>query len=97
MYERWHGSADLKFLDKIEIDVDESSTKTVQVPLPLRTRKNGTLFLHTFLTKRVYGFNWHAAIDDPTTTYTLSSFTEYLVPRASTFNLLHEKNLVLKL
>ena len=91
MYDRWSTPSDLKFLDRFEVDPETSLSKFVQVPLPLKTRRNGTLFIHVFLTKRSYGANWYAAIDDPYTTYTAAPFTEHHVPQAETFNLLQEK------
>jgi len=91
VHDRWSRPSDLKFLDRIEVDPEISLTQPIDVPLPLKTRRNGTLFIHVFLTKRSYGANWHAAIDDPTTTYTAASFTEYHVPQAETFNLLKDQ------
>lgn len=91
VYERWSRASDLKFLDRIEIESDTNLSKSVQVPLPLKTRRNGTLFIHVFLSKRSYGSNWYDAIDDPSTTYTATSFTEYQLPQAETFKLLQEK------
>nr|CAG4643083.1 EOG090X032C [Ilyocryptus agilis] len=74
----------------MDVDPDTSFTTLVDVPLPARTRKNGTLFLHTFLTSKSHGDDWDAALRDRKTTYASTQVTQYIVPAQQTFNLIRD-------
>ena len=87
-------TSDLKLLDRFDIQPDLELIKTVNVPLPIRTRKNGTLFIHAFLTRRSYKENWQAALNDPLTTYAAAPLTIYHIPEAAAFKLIHDKDTV---
>jgi Cleft lip and palate transmembrane protein 1 (CLPTM1) len=87
-------TSDLKLLDRFDIQPDLELIKTVNVPLPIRTRKNGTMFIHAFLAKRSYKENWQGALNDPLTTYAAAPLTIYHIPEAAAFNLIHDKDTV---
>lgn len=82
--------SDFKYLDHLDIDPATEQTVSINVALPLKTRRNGTLYLHVFLTKRSHGADWRSALNDETTTYTAAQITQYQVPVQHTFNLLRD-------
>ena len=82
--------SDFKYLDRFDIDPAVEQTQSINIPLPLKTRRNGTLFLHVFLTKKSYGGDWNTALNDQTTTYAAAQVTQYQIPIQHTFNLLRD-------
>lgn len=77
-------------MDHFEVEVDTEQSRTINIKLPYKTRKNGTLFIHAFLAKKSFKSNWKAAMSDPSTTYTVASLTQYHVPAELAFNLLND-------
>lgn len=45
--------ADTVLVDQFDIKPDITLTKTINIPLPYKTRRNGTLFFHAFLAKKI--------------------------------------------
>lgn len=71
---------------------DELDSEMIDVKVPLKTRRNGTLYMHAVLAlddgKDV---DWrHLQRDGPTVIHRMQ-LTEHMVPQAATFNLLGEK------
>ncbi|ALC48767.1 CG4332 [Drosophila busckii] len=61
-----------------------------ELNVPLKTRRNGTMYLHVVLALQGEPLEWKTLRrDGPTTVHTLS-LTEYMLPRAEAFNLLSE-------
>jgi len=61
-----------------------------QLDVPLKTRRNGTLYLHVVLALEGVPLEWRTLRrDGPTVLHTLS-LCDYMVPRAEAFNLLGE-------
>ncbi|BFG00150.1 cleft lip and palate transmembrane protein 1-like protein [Drosophila madeirensis] len=61
-----------------------------EVEVPLRTRRNGSLYMHVVLALEGEPLEWRSLRrDGPTVLHTLS-LTDYMVPRAEAFNLLSE-------
>lgn len=58
------------------------------VSIPAKTRQNGTLYLHVILASDNGPLDWkHLQRDGPTVIQRIS-LTDYMVPKAATFNLL---------
>ncbi|XP_017148223.1 cleft lip and palate transmembrane protein 1-like protein [Drosophila miranda] len=61
-----------------------------EVEVPLKTRRNGSLYMHVVLALEGEPLEWRSLRrDGPTVLHTLS-LTDYMVPRAEAFNLLGE-------
>lgn len=86
-----NSKSDFSLLDRFDVDPGVELSHSVNVPLPLKTRRNGTLFLHIFLTKKSHGNDWSSALNDQTTTYAAAQVTQYQVPVQQTFNLLRDE------
>ena len=67
----------------------ETSEKAINVTLPSRACRNGSLWLHAFVTTS--NADWSAAINTPDTSYSQTRLTSYQIPEAATFSLLGEK------
>lgn len=78
-------------VDQFDIKPEITLTKEINIPLPYKTRKNGTLFFHAFLSKKSYQNDWTSALQDPTTSYAASSITVYQPPVRESFNLIRNK------
>ncbi|XP_015521760.2 lipid scramblase CLPTM1L [Neodiprion pinetum] len=65
----------------------------VTLPIPRKTRENGTLFLHLLITPHTvkHGGTYNEVIKDPTTVYTRIKMTQYVVPEIAAFNLLGDE------
>lgn len=66
--------------------------RNVTLPIPASTRRNGTLYLHAFVTEMPLRDveDWKKATQKQTTMSASIPLTLYLVPEAETFNLLNE-------
>ncbi|KAL3860326.1 hypothetical protein ACJMK2_010465 [Sinanodonta woodiana] len=81
------GPKDLDLVWKYKnFSLTETAVRTFNVSIPMKTRKNGTLFLHVFV---------HPRGEDPFVTkyssFESSPITSYALPQSETFNLLGEK------
>jgi hypothetical protein len=89
-------SGDLKYLDTLNIHVNEEQVSTIPVKIPKSVTKNGTLFLSIFAVPKLGPVNltdknwWQKEVNHPHTTYSLTRLTQYSIPEAETFNLLGE-------
>ena len=83
--------SDAVFIDQFDIEPEISLTKTLNIPLPFKTRRNGTLFFHSFLAKQSHKKEWTTALQDPTTSYAATSISVYQVPVQESFNLIRDK------
>lgn len=84
--------SDAVFIDQFDVQVTVGQTRNINIPLPNKTLKNGTLFLHAFLTKKTQKKEWTLALQDPSLSYTAAPISLYQVPVEETFNLIREKN-----
>lgn len=74
-------------------DCNEELNRVIEVDLPEKTRKNGTLFLHVILADDNGQLDWkHLQRDGPTVIQRVA-LTDYIVPKAATFNLLGDGEL----
>lgn len=78
-------------VDRFDIDPESTFTKEINIPIPLKTRKNGTLFFHVFLAKKSHENDWTTALQDPTTSYAATSISVYQLPMQESFNLIRDK------
>lgn len=62
------------------------------VDIPLKTRRNGTLFLYAVLAIDDAALDWKDFQRDGPTVIQRISLTEYAVPKEATFNLLNDEN-----
>lgn len=62
------------------------------VDIPLKTRRNGTLFLYAVLAMDDSALDWKDFQRDGPTVIQRISLTEYAVPKVATFNLLNDEN-----
>jgi hypothetical protein len=86
--------SDTVLVDQFDIEPEVTLTKTVNIPLPFKTRRNGTLFFHAFLAKKTQKWNsdeWASALQDPTTSYAATAISVYQIPVQESFNLLRDK------
>ncbi|KAI8033897.1 lipid scramblase CLPTM1L [Drosophila gunungcola] len=71
-------------------DYDQSFEHDFELEVPLKTRRNGSLYFHVVLALEGEPLEWRSLRrDGPTVVHTLS-LTDYMVPRAEAFNLLGE-------
>jgi len=88
--------SDLKFLDRLDVQVEEELERSININLPKSVTKNGSLYLSVFALPalgevRMSGNSWwQSAISHPHASYSLTALTKYAVPEAETFNLLGE-------
>jgi len=69
-------------------DYDQNFEHDFEVDVPLRTRRNGSLYLHVVLALEGEPLEWRSLRrDGPTVVHTMS-LTDYIVPRAEAFKLL---------
>lgn len=89
-------SGDLKFLDILNIRVNEEQVTTIPVKIPKSVAKNGTLFLSLFAVPKLGPVNltdknwWRKEVNHPHATYSLTRLTQHSIPEAETFKLLGE-------
>jgi len=95
---RPQAGSDLKFLNRIDIMVEEEQEKVVNLKLPRSVTRNGSLYLSVFACNPGLGEKdmtvdgwWQEAINSPHTSYTLTRLTQFAIPEAETFNLLSEE------
>ncbi|XP_050698333.1 lipid scramblase CLPTM1L-like isoform X2 [Eriocheir sinensis] len=83
---------DLELLHRLNpFPYDEPREDVLEVSLPLHVRKNGSLFLHLFLTPpHIDPEGWYELDRWEHSVYSFAPLTQYHVPEASTFNLLGE-------
>ncbi|XP_069113149.1 lipid scramblase CLPTM1L-like [Argopecten irradians] len=82
------GENDLRLIWRNDtLNIKETYVKEVNVSIPLKTRRNGTLYIHVFV---------HPKGDDPFksdySVHTLVSMTTYSLPQAEFFSLLGDRN-----
>lgn len=82
--------SDAVLTKQFDIQPEVECTNTIDIPLPLKTRKNGTLFFHAFLAKQVYKSDWASALQDPTTSYAAVPISVYQLPVQEAFNLIRD-------
>ena len=88
--------SDLKFLERIDVQVEEEVEKKLSVPLPKSVPKNGSLYLSVFALPPLGDIRtsspgwWQSHLSHPHASYILTSLTQYAVPEAATFNLLND-------
>uniref|UniRef100_A0A914VFC9 Lipid scramblase CLPTM1L n=1 Tax=Plectus sambesii TaxID=2011161 RepID=A0A914VFC9_9BILA len=68
------------------LNIDEAYEKKVEIQVPERTRKNGTLFVHCFLMPA--DFSATNPFDAPWNLVQSAPLTRYMVPQAATFQLM---------
>ncbi|CAO1411183.1 unnamed protein product [Diamesa serratosioi] len=73
-----------------KFDYSEPYTRILNIDIPLKTRRNGTLFMYVVLALDDGGLDWKDFQRDGPTVIQRVPLTEYMVPRALTFNLLGE-------
>ena len=89
--------SDLKFLERLDVKVEEELERTVNIKFPKSVTKNGSLYLSVFALPalgevRMSGNGWwQNAISHPHASYSLTPLTQYAVPEAETFNLLGDQ------
>uniref|UniRef100_A0A8D8JSY5 Lipid scramblase CLPTM1L n=2 Tax=Culex pipiens TaxID=7175 RepID=A0A8D8JSY5_CULPI len=71
-------------------DYNNDFKEVIKLDIPLKTRRNGTLFLHVILTTDDTHFEWRLLNKNGPTVHTKIRLTEYDLPKATTFNLLGE-------
>ncbi|XP_017052179.1 cleft lip and palate transmembrane protein 1-like protein [Drosophila ficusphila] len=75
-----------------KFDYDQNFEHDFEVDVPLKTRRNGSLYCHVVLALEGEPLEWRSLRrDGPTVVHTLS-LTDYMVPRAEAFNLLGESD-----
>lgn len=84
-------SSETVLVDRFDIEPEITLTKEINIPVPLKTRKNGTLFFHVFLAKKAHSNDWNSALQDPTTSYAATSISVYQLPMQESFNLIRDK------
>lgn len=73
-------------------DYYENFAHDFEVEIPLKTRRNGSLYFHVVLALEGEPLEWRSLRrDGPTVVHTLS-LTDYMVPRAEAFNLLGDSS-----
>ncbi|KAK7874007.1 hypothetical protein R5R35_013418 [Gryllus longicercus] len=81
---------DAVFIDSIqEFDYTKPTDRELSIVLPESTQKNGTLYLHLFLTSQQHNMpKYSNHFQDALTVHTRVRLTQYHVPEAATFQLL---------
>lgn len=62
--------------------------REIEIDIPPQTRANGTLFLHLVLVNDHGPFEWRHLKREGLTIMQRVSLTDYIIPKAATFNLL---------
>jgi len=90
--------SDLKFLERVDVQVEEEIERQIAVKLPKSVTRNGSLYLSVFalppLGEGVRMTNdgwWQSALSHPHASYILTSLTQHAIPEAETFNLLNDE------
>lgn len=73
-------------------DCDFFSFRQFKVDVPLKTRRNGTLFLYVVMAVDYSSLDWKDFQRDGPTVIQRIPLTEYTIPKQATFNLLNEEN-----
>lgn len=68
------------------------SYRDIEIDVPARTRRNGTLFLHVILALDDGIVEWSQLQRDGPTIIQRIQLTEFVVPKAATFNLLGDSS-----
>ncbi|KAH8374174.1 hypothetical protein KR200_006558 [Drosophila serrata] len=86
-------ASEVRDLYKAErFDYHENFAHDFEVEIPLKTRRNGSLYFHVVLALEGEPLEWRSLRrDGPTVVHTLS-LTDYMVPKAEAFNLLGESS-----
>uniref|UniRef100_A0A1Q3G2Q6 Lipid scramblase CLPTM1L n=1 Tax=Culex tarsalis TaxID=7177 RepID=A0A1Q3G2Q6_CULTA len=71
-------------------DYNNDFRELINIDIPAKTRRNGTLFLHVILATDDANFEWRSLKNNGATVHQKIRITEYDVPKATTFNLLGE-------
>jgi hypothetical protein len=90
--------SDLKFLERLDVSVEEELERKLTLKLPKSVTRNGSLYLSMFAVPPLgesvsmgrEGW-WQGAIGHPHASYVLTSLTQHAIPEAATFNLLGEE------
>lgn len=81
---------------KLEFGAEQNNLKNFfshfKIDVPLKTRRNGTLYLYVVLAVDDGSLEWKEFQRDGPTVINRVSLTQYVVPREATFNLLNEEN-----
>ncbi|KAL0121695.1 hypothetical protein PUN28_006884 [Cardiocondyla obscurior] len=88
-------SRDAELVYSVEqFDYHQTQTIPVILTVPSETRRNGTMFLHIFVTPRSIKQNrtFISLQKDTFTSYTAIKMTQYIVPEAEAFKLLGDKS-----
>jgi len=96
---RPQAGSDLKFLRRLDVDVEEEKEISAKVKLPKSVTNNGTMYLSVFACLPALGDKvdmsedtwWHDVINKPQTSYVLTKLTQFHIPEAETFNLLGDE------
>ncbi|XP_016924194.2 lipid scramblase CLPTM1L [Drosophila suzukii] len=73
-------------------DYDQGFEHDFELDVPLKTRRNGSLYFHVVVALEGEPLEWRSLRrDGPTVVHTMS-LTDYMVPRAEAFNLLGESD-----
>ena len=89
---------DLKFLDKIDISVNEEQETKLKVRIPKSVTRNGTMFLGVFSLPKLTNVDtnvdgwWRTELNHPHSSYIMTRLTEFAIPEAETFQLLGAEN-----
>ncbi|XP_017030604.1 lipid scramblase CLPTM1L [Drosophila kikkawai] len=86
-------ASEVRDLYKAErFDYHENFAHDFELEIPLKTRRNGSLYFHVVLALEGEPLEWRSLRrDGPTVVHTLS-LTDYMVPKAEAFNLLGESS-----
>lgn len=71
-------------------DYNNDFKEFINIDIPAKTRRNGTLFLHVILASEDSNFEWQSLKNNGATVHQKIRLTEYELPKATTFNLLGE-------
>lgn len=82
--------SDTVLIKQLDIKPEAEFTDTINIPLPFKTRKNGTLFFHAFLAKKAFKDDWASALQDSTTSYAAVPISVYQLPVQEAFNLIRD-------
>lgn len=85
------------FVDRFPIELEETLSKSVTLQIPLKTRRNGTLYIHSLLTKQNHKDDWTSAARDHFTTYAGAPISIYQVPVLQAFSLIGDTEKVVYL
>ncbi|CAD6222444.1 GSCOCG00000974001-RA-CDS [Cotesia congregata] len=77
----------------LNFDYTIPHTMPLSLEIPVKTRNNGTLFLHVIIVpkSKIRGNSFIELLKDPHAVYTRIKMTQFAIPQAETFNLLGDK------